>query len=115
MGKYTDLEYLESMSGGESEIIIEMIELFKMQVPEFIEEADNSLSNKDWNKLGALAHKAKSSLAIMGMNEAVEDLDFLEINAKDETNIEKFPYIVERFKFYCLQAIEELDEEIDNF
>lgn len=114
MSKHIDLTYLESMSGGENEIIVEMIELFKMQVPEFIEEADNAMNNKDWKALGALAHKAKSSVAIMGMNELVDDLNTLETRAKAKENIETYFELVERFKFICIESIVELDEAVAN-
>jgi len=107
---YVDLSYLESMSDGSKDIIVEMIDIFKSQVPEFIQNMNTFLENKDYESLGKEAHKAKSSVAIMGMHEVVEELKNLELNAKEGKSPELYPEIVETFATICQLALEELDE-----
>ena len=63
-------------------------------------------------RLGKEAHKAKSSVAILGMQEVVEELKKLEILAKSEESPDQYPEIVETFATICQLAIEELDEII---
>ncbi|MFA6125830.1 MAG: Hpt domain-containing protein [Bacteroidales bacterium] len=94
---YADLTYLESMSMGSNELIIEMIQIFIDQLPEFTEGLQAHLANKDYAALGALAHKAKSSVAIMGMDALATDLKTLELNAKAGIDIETYPVLVDRF------------------
>jgi len=64
-----NLTYLESISEGDDEIIKELITIFLEQVPEFYEGFSEYFENKDWAKVAALAHKAKSSVLSMGMEE----------------------------------------------
>ena len=81
--KYIDLSYLESISEGNSEIINELITIFIEQVPEFTEGFDEGLTQKDWSKIAAVAHKAKSSVMSMGINNlGNNDLKNLELLAK---------------------------------
>ena len=94
---YADLAYLESMSMGSNELILEMIQLFIDQLPEFTEGLTAHLSNGEYDALGALAHKAKSSVAVMGMNSLANDLKTLEINAKSGTDPDQYPELVNRF------------------
>lgn len=94
---YADLTYLENMSMGSNEIITEMIQLFIDQLPEFTEGLTEHLRNGDFNALGALAHKAKSSVAVMGMNSLATDLKTLELSAKSGENPDQYPVIVNRF------------------
>jgi HPt (histidine-containing phosphotransfer) domain-containing protein len=94
---FADLTYLESMSMGSNELIIEMIQLFIDQLPEFTEGLTAHLENRDYIALGALAHKAKSSVAVMGMESLAIDLKTLEINAKAGTEPELYPTLVRRF------------------
>lgn len=94
---YADLTYLESMSIGTNELIVEMIQLFIDQLPEFNEGLAAHLNNKDYPALGALAHKAKSSVAIMGMDSLAADLKTLEINAKAGKDPELYPILISRF------------------
>jgi HPt (histidine-containing phosphotransfer) domain-containing protein len=94
---YADLTYLESMSMGSNELIIEMIQLFIDQLPEFTEGLTEHLKNGDYMALGALAHKAKSSVAVMGMESLATDLKTLEISAKSGVDTDQYPVLVKRF------------------
>ena len=88
---HANLTYLRSMSAGSNELIKEMIEIFLTQVPGFIEDMNQHLENKEYEKLGALAHKAKSSVTVMGMDELGKDLKTLELLAKKGEEPEKYP------------------------
>lgn len=94
---YADLTYLESMSMGSNELIVEMVQIFIDQLPEFTEGLTAHMNNGDYPALGALAHKAKSSVAVMGMESLATDLKTLEISAKAGDNPETYPTLVNRF------------------
>ncbi len=109
-----DLTYLREMSGGNQGLIIEMIDIFRSQVVEFTEGMEQHLKNKEYEKLGKLAHKAKSSISIMGLAELAIQLKSLELMACAGTDIEKYPVIIERFKVETLEAVTELNEVTKN-
>jgi HPt (histidine-containing phosphotransfer) domain-containing protein len=94
---YADLTYLESMSMGSNDLIVEMIQIFIDQLPEFTEGLTAHLKNGDLLALGALAHKAKSSVAVMGMGSLTSDLKTLELAAKAGKDPEMYPILVKRF------------------
>lgn len=106
----TDLTYLKNMSGESSDIIKEMITIFIEQTREYITDMQRLLDEKDYISLGKLAHKAKSSVAIMGMNDLAADLKILELKSKDAQDVETYPAIVTNFVTLSKQAIEELTD-----
>ena len=108
----TDLTYLKGMAGGNVEVVKEMVGLFIEQVAEVSEEMTVCLGNKDWLHLSKLAHKAKSSVSIMGMNELALDLKKLEYNASQGIEQESYTNIVYKFISDCSEAIEELKSYI---
>ncbi len=110
----TDLTYLRNMSGGNKELILEMIGIFKSQVIEFTESMENHYKNKEYELLGRLAHKAKSSISIMGLNDLAIDLKNFENIAKAGEDVEKYPFYISKFKKETHEAIEELDEVVKN-
>jgi HPt (histidine-containing phosphotransfer) domain-containing protein len=110
----TDLTYLRNMSGGNQDLIIEMIGIFKSQVVEFAQSMDEYYKNKEYELLGRLAHKAKSSISIMGLNELAVDLKNFENLAKLGEEVEKYPLYIKKFKEETHEAIEELDEVVKN-
>jgi len=94
---YADLSYLESMSMGSNDLIVEMIQIFLEQIPEFTHDLQDLLDKGDYQGLGACAHKAKSSIAVMGMTELAADLKTLEIKAKAGEDPTLYPQIVKKF------------------
>ena len=108
---YLNLSYLESMAGGDPEIIQEMKDIFIAQVPEFIENLNRYLREGQYIELGKEAHKAKSSVMIMGMNQLGKDLKTLQLATIAGTNEETYPQYVKEFEVQCLGAIEEMKKK----
>ncbi|NOY37762.1 MAG: Hpt domain-containing protein [Chlorobi bacterium] len=107
-----NLDYLNSMSGGNPDIIREMIEMFNQQIPGFIQEMNDLYNRQDWIKLGALAHKAKSSIAIMGMDELTGKMKELEMKARNSEDTDTYKHYITLFEDQTNQAVEELKEII---
>jgi len=108
------LDYLKEMSGGNKALALEMIEIFISQVQEFDVELNTLLQQKDYEKLGKLAHKAKSSISIMGLEELAKELKWLEINAKESKDVNNYPQVLDNFKNQTTEAIKELNEVTQN-
>jgi HPt (histidine-containing phosphotransfer) domain-containing protein len=106
----TDLTYLTNMSGGNKSVMKEMIDIFCEQVKEISDNMNVSLAESDWLSLSRLAHKAKSSVAIMGMAEMESDLKKLERYAAEQKDVHTYKGLVEKFDSECKVAIEELKD-----
>jgi len=106
----TDLAYLKNMSGDNPEIIKEMIAIFIEQAQEYIRDMQKNLDEKNYDAIGKLAHKAKSSISIMGMNDLAADMKTLELLAKEQKELETYPNFIEKFISQTQQAITELKE-----
>lgn len=113
-GKYIKMEYLDSVSGGDPEIINEILTIFKEQSVEIYNQMKSHLSVKDYLSLGLLAHKAKSSVAILGMNELAAMLKTFELQAKEGKESHLYESYLTRFKTETEQAIMELENIVSN-
>ncbi len=106
----TNLSYLQTMSGGDKKLILEMIDIFIDQVKEIEQGMKEHLEKKNYDSLGKLAHKAKSSVAIMGMKSLSKKLKELEMLAAKNDKIEKYPDYIKLFSTESDEAIKELRE-----
>jgi HPt (histidine-containing phosphotransfer) domain-containing protein len=104
-----DLSYLREMSGGNKTLIQEMISIFTSQVKEFGNDMDQLYNAKQYQLLGKLAHKAKSSVSIMGLSELAVNLKYLENSTNEGKNIETYPIIIDNFKKTTAEAVKELE------
>jgi HPt (histidine-containing phosphotransfer) domain-containing protein len=98
------------MSGGNPDIIKEMITIFIEQAAEYLRDMRQHLDDKNYVALGKLAHKAKSSISIMGMNELATDMKTLELLTKENKEVESYPALVEKFIVQTKIAMDELKE-----
>ena len=107
----TDLNYLKTMSGGDSKFIAEMIGLFREQVNEYRSVMPELLKKRDYDSLSKMAHKAKSSVAVMGMNQMADLLKELEILANEKKEIDRYESMVEEFLEQSQLALFELESQ----
>lgn len=98
------------MSGGDAAFIAEMIGLFSEQVDEYAELMPKLIQEKDYDGLSKMAHKAKSSVAVMGMNSVAELLKELEKLAHDGLESERYEGMVGKFLEQSKLAVAELDQ-----
>ena len=112
--KFINTEYLDSVAGGDNETIREIVNMFKGQVIEFHNEMKSFLVQKDYQSRGMLAHKAKSSVAIMGMNDLATMLKTFELQAKEGKEPEQYQAYIDRFRDDTAEAVKELDDLLIN-
>lgn len=108
----TDLNYLKSMSGGDPKFIREMVNLFREQIEEYKNIMPELLKNQDYEGLSKVAHKAKSSVAVMGMTEVADLLKELEILTHDRVEVERYEPLVSLFLQQSELAIDELESSL---
>jgi len=111
---YINTEYLDSVSDGNIEIMAELVNMFRDQVLETVVEMKSLLEKKDYYSLGLLAHKAKSSVLIMGMSDLGALLKTFELQAKDGSEADKYESYITRFDHDTGEAVKELDDLVKN-
>ena len=112
--KFINTEYLETVTGGNKETLIELVGIFREQVSEIVNEMKTLHAKNDFYSLGMLAHKAKSSVAIMGMNDLAIMLKTFEIEGREGRNKENYKSYIDRYEKEAIQAVGELENYINN-
>ena len=112
--EFINTEYLETVSGGDKGIVVELVGIFRDQVPEIVNEMRTLFAKGDYYSLGLLAHKAKSSVAIMGMNDLAGMLKTFELEGKEGKNKENYLTYIEKYEREAVLAVAELENYISN-
>ncbi len=113
-GKLIDLSYVKAMAGDSTELVNDMINIFISQIPDFISEMKSYHQDKNWTKLSLIAHKAKSSLAVMGMEKQASSLKELELKSKDGVDADQYSDYIRSFENDCQAAIIELQDILNS-
>ncbi len=87
-----DLSYLNEVSSGNSEFIIEMIDIFMQQTPVYVQQLTEAIEKKDWTAIAQVAHKIKPTLAFMGIDSARDIMAQIENDARNQENYESIVF-----------------------
>ena len=102
-------DYLKSITGGDTATMEEIVDIFRNQIPEFITEMKALLGSGKYHELGLLAHKAKGSVTVMGMDDTAVMLKEFELKAKAGEQTEKYDDFVSKFEEDCATVVAEID------
>lgn len=106
MEQVPNFSYLDEISNGDYTIMMELISIFKKQIPEFIDEFNKAISEKNYKKVAAIAHKAKSSVEIFGLHKWAEILEQLQLDIDKNIVPENLEQMIIDFENDSKQIIE---------
>jgi len=112
--RYIRLEYLNELTGGDEELIDEMMKLFLENTPDALENLKNLYDTKNWEEIKKAAHKFKPTLSYMGIKEldgVVPEIEKMAL-AHDPDN--KIPSLLETLNHYCGETIKEITAHLRN-
>ena len=107
-----DLSYLMQLMDNNTEIVLEVLAIFKVEVPKDMINLQKNLQEKEWNKVGNTAHKLKSSVGNLGLNELRDLFLYIEQNGKEGTNLDKIPEYVLQTTAGIKQLFVDIEQEI---
>lgn len=103
MNSRIDLSYLEEVTGGSTDLIKEMLELFLSETPQQIQSIQEKCRLKEWQSVSAEAHKLKPTFLYVGLKDANEKLVKIEHGARNNQNLDEL-----------IELINLVEEEFNN-
>ena len=94
--KLYDLSMVEAISGGDQQFVKKMMQLFLDTVPSALVDIKTELKAEQWESLGKLAHKMKSTIDSMGISSLKQDIRAIELNGKQQNYIPEIPQLVSK-------------------
>ena len=101
MSDLYDLSFLKQMLDDNEEELKTMVKMFVELSPQTFKEIQEAANNGNWVSAGDLAHKLKSSLRIMGLNDLAKTALVIETEGRNNRNFSEIK-----------NKIKELDESL---
>lgn len=102
-----DFTQIDQIACGDVAFKKELIEIFMVQIPDFIENMNVFYEKNDYVSLAREAHTAKSSALIFGMKETGDLLKQIQLFA-EQNEFELIPSLVEKAGFGLNEAEKQL-------
>lgn len=111
---YFSVHLLNKRTGFDPEVMQMMFDVFKKHYPRYFKEASESIKQKDWKNLGFVVHRAKSAVAIMGMEEIRDELEEIEQQVLKENDTDGFGLRLENILKKVETGVEQIQQYVDN-
>ena len=108
-----DFDRLRALTGDDDEFVMEIIEIIIEQTPPLLEDFNHLLASEDFNAFGAAAHKYKSSINILGNQNLIDLMKYMEIESADKQNLEAMNRLLAIFDGVSKGLISILQNEFD--
>ncbi|MDB2697625.1 ATP-binding protein [Crocinitomicaceae bacterium] len=109
-----DLSALTETTGGDTDMLAQLVALFVQTIPSELEIIQQATKDKEYKRLKSSAHKIKPNILLFGINEAKEDIIFLNyFEENDPTVLGQLPLVSKRFCELVLEVIRELKEDYE--
>ena len=109
--EYINLEYMNMMAEGDDSMKKIMLEMLLEELPVEIKKMEDLLAAEQWQELGSVSHKMKSTLAFVGNNEMTLANKDIETIAKNEAETHQLEGLIHTLVEFCPKTIEELNKE----
>ena len=113
-------DFLESLSNfpvefGNHEFILRVIDVFQRQLPTYLDGMEEAMQGDEFERLGFLAHKMKSSANMLGIRQLADVLRSIEEEAASRRSTTKLADHVNRACLVATAANQELDVARDAY
>jgi len=106
-----DLSMVRSVSGGDETFIKKMVQIFIETVPQGVRDLQEAFEKQEWQRLGKVAHKLKSTVDSMGIIALKDDIRVIENNSKHETETASLGPFVKKVTAIINECIEQLKRD----
>ena len=110
--RLTNLAFLDEAVGGDAELKAKMLGIIMRETPDEIAKMDQYYNEQNWDRLQAAAHKFKSAVTYLGMDELKEIVKRIQTNAETHQNLNDTADLIYKVKKDMTIAMDELDEEM---
>jgi HPt (histidine-containing phosphotransfer) domain-containing protein len=112
MAKKFEVSLLNKRTGYDPELMKEMFLVFKEKYQEYFDLLRIRFNNNDWVGVSEIAHRAKSSVAIMGMESIREAFDKMESITSNGNEMANFETHLNNLHNDVIDAISQIEDYI---
>ena len=111
--KHVNLKFLEENTQGDPALMAELIEIFLNTTPPMLLEIEEFYRLHDWSSLRKVAHKLKSNLNTLGIDELSAPIMKVERFTGEGSHIEEIGALIEKIRRISQLASKELMLELE--
>lgn len=106
--QYINLDYLDTMTGGDAETMQEMLGMLIKEIPTEITKMLKAVLEKDWEEVFQISHKFKMTLAFIGHENMISLNKTIEHCCRHKVDLKEVSSMVKQLAVFSEPAVKEL-------
>jgi HPt (histidine-containing phosphotransfer) domain-containing protein len=106
--KYINLEYLDTMTGGDAEMKREMLSMLIAEIPDEMSKMQVATAAADWEEVFQISHKFKTTLSFIGNEEMTNTNKTVEHCSRHRVDVAEIPSMIAQLAKEMPHIVEEL-------
>ncbi len=111
--KLTDLTFLRSLTGGQTDKMVKYLRMFLSGTPQSITQMELHALSKDWVAVKQTAHSIKPQLGYFGAKGSEELIKQIEVQADAQVDTDRLPEMINNFRQQYEIISKELEQELN--
>jgi HPt (histidine-containing phosphotransfer) domain-containing protein len=108
--RYLNLEYLDTMTGGDAGMRQEMLDMLKAEIPDELSKMVVAANQSDWEEVFQLSHKLKTTLSFVGYAKMISLNKTVEYCTRNKVDLHEIPQMVSNLIKMSEHLMPELEE-----
>jgi HPt (histidine-containing phosphotransfer) domain-containing protein len=92
--KYINLDYLDTMTGGDDDMKREMLSMLITEIPDEMAKLQAATTAADWEEVFQISHKFKTTLSFIGNEDLVNTNKTVEHCSRHRIDVDEIPPMV---------------------
>jgi HPt (histidine-containing phosphotransfer) domain-containing protein len=107
---HINLEYLDTMTGGDEEMKNEMLSMLIIEIPDEMGKMEAATKAADWEEVFQISHKFKTTLSFIGNEEMITTNKTVEYCSRHRVDVTEIPAMVAQLAEKMPLVLEELKQ-----
>ena len=109
--RHINLDYMDMMSDGDKDMKVVMLDMLLEELPEELQKMQSLHDAQNWDEIGSVSHKMKSTLAFVGNEPMTNANKHIELIAKSKEKVHQITELLGILTEMCPKVLEELKME----
>ncbi|HCK23160.1 MAG TPA: hypothetical protein DHW15_13685 [Bacteroidetes bacterium] len=107
-----NLNYLDAITDDDNDLKTRMLGIMLDETPIELKRLEEQAAAANWDGVRATAHKMKSTMQFLGLNDTLDQVKFIELSAREKVNLPEVHERIKKVTEVCNEVMEGIRLEI---
>ena len=111
---YADITFLREAANDDLNFLFDMIKVFSEESKIYLQKLKELYLEERWSDFSEVSHKMKTTMMVVGINSIGEELEQMEVYARQKQYLDELPMLILKVAKACREGEKELTKQLSD-